>query len=300
MSSGMTGTIRQAIQSAVTRLQGIDTALLDAELLLAHVLGATRTFIMMYPERVLTAEQYHDFCHLLDRRAGGEPLAYLVGKQGFWTLDLIVTPDVLVPRPETELLVETALQLAPAEQPCQVLDLGTGSGAIALSIASERERWQVTATDLSPKALAIAELNARLNTLSDRVSFRAGSWFDALESVVATEGRFDLIVSNPPYLADDDPHLDQGALPFEPVSALVAGDAGLADLHVIANQSSWFLKAGGYLLVEHGFEQGEAVRSIFHAAGFAEVDTIKDLAGLDRITLGKCAEIPGNEEVAHE
>jgi release factor glutamine methyltransferase len=300
MSSGMTGTIRQAIQSAVTRLQGIDTALLDAELLLAHVLGATRTFIMMYPERVLTAEQQRDFCHLLDRRAGGEPLAYLVGKQGFWTLDLMVTPDVLVPRPETELLVETALQLAPAEQPCQVLDLGTGSGAIALSIASERERWQVTATDLSGKALAIAEKNARLNKLTDRVSFRAGSWFDALEDVVDTEGRFDLIVSNPPYLADDDPHLEQGALPFEPVSALVAGDAGLADLQMIARQSSGFLKTGGYLLVEHGFEQGEAVRRIFHAAGFAEVDTIKDLAGLDRITLGKSAEIPGNEEVAHE
>lgn len=301
MSSGMTGTIRQAIQSALTSLQGVDTALLDAELLLAHVLGVTRTFIMMYPDRELVTEQLTDFFALIDRRAKGEPLAYIVGKQGFWTLDLVVTSDVLVPRPETELLVETTLQLASAEQPCRVLDLGTGSGAIALAIASERDRWQIMATDMSAGALAVAEQNARLNNLAGRVIFYTGSWFEALGAgEPGKSDRFDIIVSNPPYLAQDDPHLNQGALPFEPYSALVASSAGLSDLQTIVSQSPGYLNDEGHLLVEHGFEQGEAVRALFHQAGFIRVNTIKDLAGLDRITMGMRSRKPSNQEAANE
>ena len=282
MSSGVTGTVRQSIQSAVATLQGIDTAQLDAELLLADVLGITRTHIMMFPERELTHGQQQLFFDNVTRRAGGEPLSYITGRQGFWTLDLQVSPDVLVPRPETELLVETVLQLLPADQSCRVLDLGTGSGAIALSIASEREHWQVTATDESAAALANAETNARNNGLAGKVVFLSGSWFDALNQ----SDRFDLIVSNPPYLADDDPHLQQGALPFEPVTALVAEDAGLADLDAITRQAPDFLVPGGVLLVEHGCEQGADVRGLFSQAGFSDIRTLQDLAGLDRVTLG--------------
>lgn len=282
MTSGLTGTVRQCIQSAVTTLEGIDTAQLDAELLLGDVLGVSRTHIMMYPEQALTPEQQQSFFEYVQRRAVGEPLAYITGKQGFWTLELTVSPAVLVPRPETELLVETALQLFPANQSCRVLDLGTGSGAIALSVASERKSWQVTATDFSTTALACAKANAVNNDLAESITLLSGSWFDAIPQ----GSKFDLIISNPPYLADDDPHLQQGALPFEPATALVAEGAGLADIKKISAQAPYYLTPGGYLLVEHGAEQGAGVRALFSQAGLTDIRTLKDLAGLDRVTLG--------------
>lgn len=282
----MGSTVKHLTQSATALLRDFDTALLDAELLLAEVLGVTRTQVMMYPERGLTDEQQCCFLSLVERRVQGEPLAYITGKQGFWSLELKVTPDVLVPRPETELLVETALQLLPADQHCRVLDLGTGSGAIALSIASERSAWDVLATDVSENALLLAKENAAFNHLADDISFQSGNWFEA----VADGDRFDLIVSNPPYLADNDPHLECGALPFEPISALVAAEVGLQDLQTIITTSPGYLAQGGHLLVEHGCEQGRAVREIFAEAEFEDIRTIQDLAGLDRVTAGK---IPG-------
>ncbi|GGG52181.1 release factor glutamine methyltransferase [Pseudohongiella nitratireducens] len=283
----MACTVKQLIQSSAALLRSSDTALLDSELLLAEVLGVTRTHIMMYPEKVLSDEQQGRFLSLIDRRVKGEPLAYITGKQGFWTLELTVTPDVLVPRPETELLVEIALDALPADRQCRVLDLGTGSGAIALSLASERPAWTVCATDASARALAVANQNAKKYGLSDRVTWIAGNWFDP----VASSDRFDLILSNPPYLADDDSHLGMGALPFEPVSALVATDAGLGDFKTIIGTAPGYLVNGGQLLVEHGCEQGSAVRTLFDQAKFADIRTIQDLAGLDRVTVGK---MPGS------
>lgn len=256
------------------------TARLDAELLLAAALGKSRSYLHTWPERIVPSEAAVAFAGFLQRRRDGEPVAYILGQQGFWKIDLEVAPHTLIPRPETELLVEAALQLLPAT-PAQVLDLGTGTGAIALALASERPVWQVAAVDRVAEAVALAERNReRLHLANARVL--ESHWFNA----VAGE-RFDLIVSNPPYIAAADPHLSAGDVRFEPASALVSGADGLDDLRLIIGQAPEHLNAGGWLLLEHGYDQAGAVRELLTRHGFEQVQSRQDLAGHERISLGQ-------------
>jgi len=219
---------------------------------------------------------------LVAQRRAGEPVAYLVGQRGFWRFDLEVTPDTLIPRADTECLVELALERLPVDRPLRLLDLGTGTGAIALALAFERPRASVIAVDLSPGAAAVARRNADRLGLAARVEVREGAWF----APVAGE-RFDLIASNPPYIEDDDPHLGEGDLRFEPRGALASGADGLDDLRLIVRDAPAHLRPGGWLLVEHGWRQGAAVRALFDAAGFIDIGTERDLEGRDRVTLGQ-------------
>lgn len=256
------------------------TPRLDAELLLAQALGKSRGYLHTWPEREPEAPQLERYQAALARRRSGEPVAYILGRQGFWSLDLDVASHTLIPRPDTELLVETALALLPAT-PLQVLDLGTGTGAIALALACERPAWQVTGVDRVPEAVALAQGNGtRLQLANAR--FAASCWFSALAGQ-----RFQLIVSNPPYIAAADPHLNQGDVRFEPSSALVAGIDGLDDIRLIIEQAPEHLLAGGWLLLEHGFDQAEAVRELLGQRGFAAVDSRRDLGGHQRISLGQ-------------
>jgi len=253
---------------------------LDAELLLAHVLNVSRAAVIARDERVLTPEELGDFERLLERRVAGEPLAYLTGTKEFWSLELEVTPDVLVPRPETELLVEWALELLPPHRDAlHVLDVGTGSGAIALAIARERPRALVTGSDVSPAALGLAQRNARRLNVGN-ANFRHAAYLAAF-------GQFNLIVSNPPYVAEGDPHLAD--LRFEPATALASGPDGLDALRVIVREAFHHLRAPGWLLVEHGAQQGAAVRALFAQAGFTAIETRRDLAGHERATGGRRA-----------
>ncbi|MCY1406807.1 Release factor glutamine methyltransferase [compost metagenome] len=256
------------------------TARLDIELLLAAAIGKSRSYLHTWPERIVSSEAALTFADYLQRRRAGEPVAYILGQQGFWNLDLEVAPHTLIPRPETELLVETALQLLPASA-VKLLDLGTGTGAIALALASERPLWQVTAVDRVLEAVALAERNRQRLQLNN-VTVRSSHWFDALAGEC-----YDLIISNPPYIAAADPHLVAGDVRFEPSSALVAGVDGLDDLRVIAAQAPQHLLAGGWLLLEHGYDQAAAVRQLLTEQGFTEVASRKDLGGHERITLGR-------------
>ena len=253
----------------------------DAALLLAHALGKSRSWLFAHADDALGEAEAARFDVLLARRAAGEPVAYLTGWRGFWTLELAVTPATLVPRPETELLVDLALARLPVDAPVRVADLGTGSGAIALAIASERPRAQVLATDASSAALDVARGNAARNGIGN-VAFRLGSWLQPLG-----EDTFDLIASNPPYIAEGDPHLAQGDLRFEPAMALSCGADGLDAIRVIVRDAPACLRPGGWLLLEHGWEQGDAVRALLAAAGFADVATERDLEQRDRVSLGR-------------
>lgn len=256
-----------------------DSPRLDVELLLCHVLEKPRTYLFTHPEYELNTEQSRLFERLLQRRLGGEPVAYLIGHKGFWTLDLAVSPATLIPRPETELLVEMALALSLPHQ-ARVLDLGTGTGAIALALASERTQWQITAVDVSVDAVALAECNRRTHKLSN-VVVQQSHWFEAVAGQ-----HFDLIVSNPPYIDSEDIHLQQGDVRFEPASALVAADQGLADIRHIVGGAKAFLKKGGWLLLEHGWQQGEVVNQLLQSAGYQCVETVQDLSGHDRVAKG--------------
>ncbi|WP_145129201.1 peptide chain release factor N(5)-glutamine methyltransferase [Pseudomonas sp. URMO17WK12:I11] len=256
------------------------TERLDAELLLAAALGKSRSYLHTWPERIVSSEAAQTYDGYLQRRRGGEPVAYILGQQGFWKIDLEVAPHTLIPRPDTELLVETALELQPA-LPAKVLDLGTGTGAIGLALASERPAWQVTAVDRVPEAAALAERNRQRLGLAN-VRVQVSHWLEGL-----ADERFDLIVSNPPYIAASDPHLVDGDVRFEPSSALVAGVDGLDDLRVIAAQAPSRLTPGGWLLLEHGYDQADAVQALLRENGFVEVDSRIDLGGHQRITLGR-------------
>ncbi|WP_439886259.1 peptide chain release factor N(5)-glutamine methyltransferase [Pseudomonas sp. MBLB4123] len=256
------------------------TPRLDAELLLAHALGTSRSYLRTWPEREVEAEAAARFGADLARRRAGEPVAYILGHQGFWSLELEVAPHTLIPRPDTELLVETALVLLPATA-AAVLDLGTGTGAIALALASERPGWRVSGVDRVPEAVALAERNRQRLQLSN-VEFLESHWFAALGGQ-----RYDLIVSNPPYIAAADGHLSQGDVRFEPSSALVAGADGLDDIRRIVAQAPEHLQSGAWLLLEHGFEQAAAVRELLAGRGFAEVQSKRDLGGHERISLGR-------------
>ncbi|MFK0311716.1 peptide chain release factor N(5)-glutamine methyltransferase [Pseudomonas sp. NPDC090233] len=253
---------------------------LDAELLLAAAIGKSRSYLHTWPERIVSSEHAEIYASYLQRRRAGEPVAYILGQQGFWKIDLEVAPHTLIPRPDTELLVETALELQPAT-PAKVLDLGTGTGAIALALASDRPGWQVTAVDRVDEAVALAERNRQRLGLGN-VKVLASHWFSSLAG-----GRFDLILSNPPYIAAEDPHLIEGDVRFEPSSALVAGADGLDDLRLIISQAPQHLLAGGWLLLEHGYDQAPAVRELLAAQGFIEVASRKDLGGHERISLGR-------------
>lgn len=261
-------------------LPGSPTARLDAELLLAAALGKSRSFLHTWPERIVPSDAALKFAEYLQRRRGGEPVAYILGQQGFWKLDLEVAPHTLIPRPDTELLVEAALELLPAA-PAKVLDLGTGSGAIALALASERPAWSVTAVDRVLEAVALAERNRQRLHLNNATVLNS-HWFGALEGQ-----RFQLIISNPPYIASTDPHLVEGDVRFEPASALVAGIDGLDDLRLIVAQAPDHLDAGGWLMLEHGYDQAEAVRDLLQTRGFEEVHSRTDLGGHQRISLGR-------------
>jgi len=272
--------IRQLLAAAARVLPGVEGRH-EAELLLLHVLGRERGWLFAHATDLLDPATAEAFAALLQRRIAGEPVAYLLGRRGFWTLDLAVSPATLIPRPETERLVELALERLPEGVPLRIADLGTGSGAIALALASERPLAQIVATDMSGDAIAVAAGNARQHALAN-VAFRQGSWHAPLAGE-----RFDLIASNPPYIASDDPHLAQGDLRFEPATALASGHDGLDDIRLIIAGAPAHLQPGGWLLMEHGWDQGEAIRALLEGAGFVEVETALDLEQRDRVSLGR-------------
>jgi len=276
MTRPATAPVRHLLDAARGRL---DAA--EAEILLAHALGQSRAWLFAHARDPVPDGAAAAFQALVARREAGEPVAYLCGRRGFWSLDLAVTPDTLIPRPETELLVELALERLPPDRELQVADLGTGSGAIALALACERPRARVIATDASAAALAVARGNAQRLGLGN-VELRQGDWFAPLQGL-----RLDLVASNPPYIASDDPHLARGDLRHEPASALASGVDGLDDLRTIAAGAPAHLLPGGWLLLEHGWTQGAQVRALLDAAGFADVATCRDLEQRDRVSLGR-------------
>lgn len=253
----------------------------DAEHLLLHLLGKSRGWLFAHDNEVLDKPLVETFQAWLTRRAVGEPVAYITGERGFWTLNLNVSPATLIPRPETELLVELALAHWPREAAFSVADLGTGSGAIALAVASERPAAHIIATDASAAALQVARDNAQNHAIGN-VEFRHGHWYAPLAGE-----RFDLILSNPPYIEEGDAHLAQGDLRFEPRTALASGMDGLDDLRHIVALAPAHLKAGGWLLLEHGWQQGAAVCALLDAAGFSEVSSVRDLENRERVSLGR-------------
>lgn len=268
------------LADATTRLAAGESPKRDAEILLGFVTGKARTFIMAFGETSLTASQTEQLETLLARRERGEPVAYLVGEREFWSLPLSVSPATLIPRPDTECLVEQAL-LRLSATAVKVLDLGTGTGAIALAIASERPDCQITGIDLHPDAVKLAQHNAQKLAIAN-AHFLQGSWFTPVPGQ-----RFALIASNPPYIDAADPHLSEGDVRFEPASALVAENAGLADLAHIIQSATAYLDEGGWLLLEHGWQQAEDVQNVFTQAGYGDISTVKDYGGNDRVTLGQ-------------
>ena len=270
-------TVRELLLQAARDIAG-DSARADAELLLADALGASRTWLIAHDDALVDAAPRARFDATVARRRDGEPVAMILGRQAFWSLTLELGPATLVPRPDTERLVELALERLPPVAPADVLDLGTGSGAIALAIASERPAARVTATDASDAALAIARGNAA--RLGLRLRFLQGDWFAPVQGE-----RFDLVLSNPPYLADDDPHLP--ALRHEPRAALVSGSTGLESIAAICSDAPAHLRAGGWLLLEHGNTQGAQARALLGAAGVARVETWQDSEGRDRASGGQ-------------
>lgn len=273
-------TVSAAIVHAARLLQGPE-ARAESELLLAEALGRDRAWLYAHGEDFLTEAERQRFAKLLERRSGGEPVAHILGRKEFWSMSLSVSPDTLVPRPETELLVELALQRIPADASFDVLDLGTGSGAIALALARERVRARLTGIERDARTIEIARRNAARLGL-DRVRLLRGDWFSPVR-----DEHFDLIVSNPPYIAEDDPHLARGDLRFEPRAALASGADGLDAIRGILAGALARLRPGAWLLLEHGFEQGEAVRSLLEAAGFSSVETFRDLESRDRVSGGQ-------------
>lgn len=279
--------IEQIIKQSTQRLEhSSDSAKLDVELLLAHSLNKDRTYLFTWHDKIVAEENVTVFNALLARRLSGEPIAYILGQQEFWDLKLHTAQHTLIPRADTETLIEWVLELADQlPESAHVIDLGTGTGAIALALANEFPHWQVQGVDLVPEAVALAKSNAILNSL-ERVQFFQSRWFDQV-GIGGNHDSFDLIVSNPPYIDPLDEHLSQGDVRFEPKSALVADNKGLADLELIAQQSREYLVKGGWLLMEHGYDQQQAVQDILIDLGYQQVATRIDLGGNPRITGGQ-------------
>ncbi|HDH15856.1 MAG TPA: peptide chain release factor N(5)-glutamine methyltransferase [Gammaproteobacteria bacterium] len=267
------------LKEARSKLTGPE-ARQESELLLAEICGISRSHQLIHPDEELSEKQCQQFDSAIKRRIAGEPLAYITGSRGFWDMDLQVTPDVLIPRPDTECLVEQALQRIPADARWQIADLGTGSGAIALVLARERPLCDIIATDLSMAALVIAKENARLQGVKN-ISFAAGSWFQPIKNRL-----FEMIICNPPYIPVDDPHLKQSDLPAEPDHALISGGDGLDAIRKIISDSVLHLKPSGFLLLEHGYDQAIKVTELLCNEGFKEIFTEKDYGGNDRVTGG--------------
>jgi len=255
-----------------------DSSKLDTEILICFVIDKPRSFLLTWPEHKLSVAQAKSLAELLLRRFQGEPIAYIVNVREFWSLALQVSPATLIPRPDTEVLVELVLTEHIAAS-LRCLDLGTGTGAIALALASERPQWQIDAVDFSHDAVALAKRNAKNLNLA-QVDIYQSDWFQE----ISDKKRFDIIVSNPPYIDEHDHHLNEGDVKYEPKSALVAADHGLADIKVIANQARNFLKPRGCLYIEHGFEQSQAVQTILADFAYSEIQTIKDYNDNDRVT----------------
>jgi len=272
--------VRDLLAAATKRLDGAE-ARVDAELLLAHALARPRAWLYAWPEYEPDASQRETFERLVTGRAGGEPIAYLIGHREFFSLDFEVSPAVLIPRPETELLVELALERVPANTEVRIADLGTGSGAIALVLARERPLARVIATDASAAALDVARRNATRLGIAN-VTFAQGDWTAALAGA-----SFDLIVSNPPYIASGDAHLGIGDVRREPRAALVSGSDGLDAIRRIVAEAPTHLDAGGWLLIEHSWDQARRVRELFESHGFADISSTRDGAGHERVTLGR-------------
>jgi release factor glutamine methyltransferase len=278
MANSVTALLDQAYQqlAAVS-----DSALLDAEVLLCHCLNKNRSFIRAWPEHQLTDQQAAEFQDLIAQRQQGVPVAYLTGEREFWSRSFKVNPDVLIPRPDSELLIELSLDLLPANQANKIIDLGTGSGILAITLAAERRTSQVIACDLSPAALRTAQANAQQLQI-DNVSFLTSNWFSAI-----TDRDFDLVISNPPYIDKQDPHLQQGDVRFEPDSALISPENGLQDIRLLTDQARQHLKIGGYLLIEHGYDQQTAVQALFKRFNYQQITTHPDYAGNPRVTSGQ-------------
>lgn len=278
-SDSMPVTIARLLQGAHRYIDDI-----DARLLLQHVLNRNTVFLVAHPDYVLTNEQANAFQSLVSKRIAGEPVAYLIGEREFYDLTLKVTSAVLIPRPETELLVELALSRIPVNQACHILDLGTGSGAIAIALAKHRPLARILAIDYSPEALSVTRQNVEKLGVTN-VLLREGSWFDELD-----QEKFDLIVSNPPYVAEGDPHLDQGDLRFEPQIALTAPDEGLACIRQIITKAPDFLVTGGELLLEHGYDQAIPCQDLLAKSHFINIFSHPDLAGILRVSGGQHSE----------
>lgn len=262
-----------------------DSPRLDIEIFLTHILQKDRTYLFTWPEKELTSEQAQTFNDFFSRRLTGEPVAHIIGQREFWSLPLMVNNSTLIPRPDTELLVEATLGLLAGDeedQPRRLLDLGTGTGAIVLALANEKPAWQCVGVDKELAAVELAEKNRQQLELPN-VKILPSDWFSALEN----ETPFDVIVSNPPYIDPQDEHLTQGDVRFEPLSALIADNKGLADLELIIAQAPKFLTANGWLLVEHGYDQGAAVRELFEQNHFEQINTFRDFGGNERVTIGK-------------
>ena len=254
---------------------------LDAEVLMAHALGWERSKLYASGDYILSQTEQDNIAELINRRLKGEPVAYITGSQEFWSLPLIVTPATLIPRPETEHLVEEALKVIPENEVVQVADLGTGSGAIALAIAKERPNSLVSAIDQSSEAIAVAKKNQIALNINN-VEFLKSHWFEKLENKL-----FDVIVSNPPYIAENDAHLKQGDVVFEPESALSSGKEGLDDIQVILTDAQQFLSQDGWVFLEHGYQQSDQVQEIMRSLHYKSITTVNDLAGHERITFAQ-------------
>lgn len=277
----MATAINDVLKWAKQQLQASDTAALDAEILLAHLLKMNRAQLYIHSNQIVDAQLSKSFEQLINRRLIGEPVAYIVGYQEFWSLSFKVTPDTLIPRPETECLVECALAKLPVDKGCKIVDLGTGSGAVALAIASERPHWTIMATDKMPAALAIAQENAQRLQISN-VNFKQSNWCEALG-----DEKFDAIISNPPYINANDQYWRANINLFEPITALLADDAGLADLHIIIQQASQHLKPDGWLMLEHGYDQSNIIQQMLVQYGYRIIETKRDLANIERVVVAK-------------